>query len=363
MRLVIVGNGPGGVELARRLAGKFDVTIVEKENLPHYSKPMLSHYIAGFIPEERLFPHSIDWYVEKGINLLLGTEAKLIDRFRKVLVTEEGEIPYDILVVATGARAREPPIKGKEHILTLRTLGDAKLIKERLEEEGEITILGGGFIALELAGNLAKAGYAVRVIHRGETLLGLDEETSGIIREKLEETGVKFHLGTGILSADEKGLSTDKGYIRGKLKVCAFGILPNRELAMKSGIHAGRGILVDEHLRTSAKDVYAIGDCAEVGGIIGGTAKAAVEQAKVLSKILEGCEERYDPSFRSAFFKFADFSVAIIGKTKGHGEWIDGNTKVFYDGDKLTGAAVLGDLRKAMRLEKSIKEGLSLDRS
>ncbi|NJE31384.1 NAD(P)/FAD-dependent oxidoreductase [Thermococcus sp. 18S1] len=361
MRIVIVGNGPGGVELAKHLAGEFDVTLVEKENLPHYSKPMLSHYIAGFIPEEKLFPYSIDWYGEKGINLLLGTEAKLIDRLRKVLVTEGGEIPYDALVIATGARAREPSIKGKEHILTLRTLKDAKLIKERLEEEGEITILGGGFIALELAGNLAKAGYRVRLIHRGRTLLGLDEELSGIITEKLEGVGVEFHLETNALGADEDGLKTDKGYIKGRLKVCAFGIVPNKELAVRSGIHAGRGILIDDRFRTSARDVYAMGDCAEHGGTVGGTAKTAVGQAKVLANILRGVEDRYDFSFRSAFFKFADFGVAIIGKTKGSGSWIERDTKAFYEGERLVGAVVLGNVKKAFRLEKAIKEGLSID--
>jgi len=360
MELVIVGNGPGGLELAKDLGREFDVSIVERENLPHYSKPMLSHYIAGFIPEERLFPYSPDWYEGKGINLLLGTEAKLIDRSRRVLVTDKGEVPYDVLVMATGARAREPVIPGGEHILTLRTLKDARLIRGRLEEEGEITILGGGFIALELAGNLSKAGYTVRLVHRRKTLLGLDGELSGIIKEKLEDVGVEFHLETGALGADEDGLKTDKGYIKGRLKVCAFGIVPNKELALRSGIHTGKGILVDDHFRTSARNVYAIGDCAELNGTIEGTAKGAVEQAKVLARILKGTDESYKP-FRSAFFKFADFSVALIGRTKGKGEWLDENIKVFREGDKTVGAVVMGNIKKAFRLEKVIKGGLPVD--
>ncbi|NJE02832.1 FAD-dependent oxidoreductase [Thermococcus sp. MV11] len=361
MELAIVGNGPGGVELAKSLAGEFDVTIVEKEHLPHYSKPMLSHYIAGFIPEEKLFPYPSDWYEKKGINLLLGTEAKLIDRFRKVLVTSDGELPYDALVIATGAKARRPSIPGREHVLTLRTLDDARLIRERLEGEGEITILGGGFIALELAGNLAKADYTVRVVHRGRTLLGLDEELSERIREALEGVGVEFHLETNALEAEEEGLKTDRGYIPGRLKVCAFGIVPNKGLAVRSGIHAGRGILVDEKFRTSSKDVYAIGDCAEHGGVVGGTARSAVGQAKVLANVLRGADDRYDFSFRSAFFKFADFGVAIIGKTKGRGKWLYENTKVFYEGDRPIGAVALGDLKKAMKLEKAIRERLPIE--
>ncbi|ASJ09393.1 pyridine nucleotide-disulfide oxidoreductase [Thermococcus siculi] len=360
-RVVVVGNGPGGVELAKRLSGEFEVTVIDRETLPHYSKPLLSHYIAGFLTEEKLFPYTPDWYERKGIDPRLGVEARAIDRARKVLVTSEGEIPYDVLVLATGARARPPTAEGSEHILTIRTLEDARLIKERLEEEGEITVLGGGFIGLELAGNLAKAGYGVRLVHRRETLLGLDGELSQRIMEKLGEAGVEFHLGANVLSADEEGLNTDRGYIPGGLKVCAFGIIPNKELAVRSGIHAGRGILIDERFRTSARDVYAIGDCAEYSGMISGTAKAATEHARVLANLLLGNEDSYDFAFRSAVFKFADFNVALIGRTRGEGEWLDDGVKVFRENGKIVGAVVLGNVKKAFRLEKAIREGLPID--
>ncbi|NJE41923.1 FAD-dependent oxidoreductase [Thermococcus sp. GR6] len=361
MRVVIVGDGPGGVELAKRLSGDFEVTIVDKEELPYYSKPMLSHYIAGFADEKALFPYSVEWYERKGIDLRLGVEAKAIDRARNVLVTSKGEIPYDVLVLATGARAREPSIPGKEHILTLRTFDDAKMIKERLEEEGEITVIGGGFIGLELAGNVAKAGYSVKLIHRSKNLLRLDEELSEKLQEKLEEVGVEFHLEANLLKADKNGVETDKGYIPGRLKVCAFGVVPNKELALRSGIHAGRGIFIDTGFRTSAKDVYAIGDCAEYSGTICGTAKAAVEHAKILANLLREQDNHYDFSFCSALFKFADLNVALIGRTRGEGRWFDEKTKVFYKDEKPIGAVVLGDVRRAMEVEKAIKEGLSID--
>ena len=358
MKVVIVGNGPGGVELAKGLSSDHDVTLVDREITPHYSKPMLSHYIAGFLPEEKLFPYSHGWYTERGISLRLGEKALLIDRARKVLVTSTGELDYDILVLATGAKAREPTVPGREHILTLRTLGDAKRIKERLEEEGEITVLGGGFIALELAGNLAKAGYRVRLVHRRRTLLGLDEELSGMLRDRLGSIGVEFHLGTKITRASEDGLDTDRGHIPGRLKVCAYGTVPNVELARRGGIQTGRGILIDDRFRTSAKDVYAIGDCAEHGGIISGTARAAVEQARVLADLLRGKDAGYDFSFRSAVFKFADLSIALIGRTRGDGRWLDDETRVFYSGENPIGAVVFGNLRKALRLEKEIREAV-----
>ncbi|WP_367884287.1 NAD(P)/FAD-dependent oxidoreductase [Thermococcus sp. JCM 11816] len=222
-------------------------------------------------------------------------------------------------------------------------------------------IIGGGFIGLELAGNLAKAGYGVKLIHRRDTFLGLDEELSSLIREKLEESGVEFHLGAELLKADENGLLTTRGgYVEGKVKICAIGIIPNVEIARRSGIHTGRGILIDDHFRTSAKDVYAIGDCAEYSGIICGTAKAAAGHAKVLANLLRGGkEDRYPFELRSSVFKFGDLPIAIIGKTRGgEGEWLDEHTKAFFQDGKLVGAVVIGDIRKAFSIEKELKKEL-----
>ncbi|USS41792.1 FAD-dependent oxidoreductase [Thermococcus aggregans] len=355
MRTVIIGNGPGGVELANQLSGEHEVTIIERENVPHYSKPMLSRYIAGFVEKEKLFPYSLDWYENKGIVLNLGIKAKVIDRARKRLITSDDEIPYDVLIIATGARPREPTFEGKEFVQTLRTLQDAERIKEQIEKYGDALILGGGFIGLELAGNLAKAGHRVRLVHRGSNLLGLDEELTRVIIEKLECDGVEFYLNANALKADENGVFTDRGYVEGEVKVCALGVIPNNEIAVKSGIHTGRGILIDDHFRTSAENVYAIGDCAEYNGIIGGTAKAAMEHARVLANNLRGKEDRYDFEFCSTVFKFGDFPIALIGKTKGKGEWLDEKTRVFLEGEKVVGVVVIGDVRKAMMLERKIK--------
>jgi nitrite reductase (NADH) large subunit len=361
VKVLIIGNGIAGVTLAKELSKDFEVIIVERETLPYYNKPMLSHYIAGLVDEKALFPYSREWYLKNSINLNLGVEAKIIDRARKKLVTSKGEFNYDILVLATGARAREPATKGKEHLMTLRTFEDAERIKNILENEGEAVIIGGGFIGLELAGNLSKVGYEVKLIHRRDTFLGLDGELSNIIMQKLEEFGVRFYLNTNLVKAEENGIQTDKGYIKGKLKICAFGIVPNRELAVRSGIHAGRGILIDDQFRTSAQNIYAIGDCAEYGGIICGTAKASMEHARVLANILRGKMDSYDFKFRSTIFKFADLPIAIIGNTKGEGVWIGDNVKVFVDENFVAGAVIFEDLRMVSKLEKLIKDKITID--
>jgi len=178
------------------------------------------------------------------------------------LITSAGELSYDLLVIATGARPREPMIEGKENLMPLRTLRDAEKIKE---------------------------------------------------------------------------------------------------LALKSGIHAGRGILIDDRFRTSAQDVYAIGDCAEYNGIICGTAKGAMGHARVLANLIRGEEDRYAFEFRSTLFKFGDFPIAIIGETKGNGNWLDNKTKVFFKEGKVVGAVIIKDVKKALELERKIKSRVSID--
>lgn len=155
MRVVIVGDGPAGTELAKRLAENHEVTIVEKENLPHYTKPMMSHYIAGDMAKEQIFPYPLEWYEKKAIKLLLNVEAKGIEPKDRILHTSAGPIEFDVLILATGARPRRISIAGEEYLLTLRTWEDAEKLKERLEKEKDLLIIGGGFIGLELAGNLA----------------------------------------------------------------------------------------------------------------------------------------------------------------------------------------------------------------
>jgi len=358
VKVLVVGNGPGGVELAKNLSGTFDVTVVDREEVPHYSKPMLSLYIAGLVGRKKLFPYSIEWYERRGIELLLETEAKLIDRGRKVLMTNGGELPYDVLVLATGARAREPGVEGKEYLLTLRDLDDAEEVRRLVEENGELLVVGGGFMGLELAANLAKAGYRVKLIHRRDTFLGLDRELSSIIRKRLEESGVEFHLNVDLLRADSNGVATSGGYVKSRVKLCAIGITPNVGIARKSGVHVGRGVLIDEEFRTSARDVYAIGDCAEYNGTICGTARGAMGHARVLSDLLMGKENSYDFDFRSTVFKFGDLSMAIIGRTRGQGRWLDENVKVFAEGEWVVGAVVVGNSRKAFSLEAKIKDGV-----
>lgn len=355
VKVLIVGNGPGGVELAKQLSEDHEVTIVEKETVPYYTKPMLSHYVAGDVKEENLFPYSLDWYRKKGIELLLGTTAKKIDTKKKTLETDRGTLEYDILVLATGAGPRKLQIPGSEKMLTLRTMDDAKKLKEAIEKERELVIIGGGFIGLELAGNLSKKGFKVRVVEKTTSLMGLDGDLTERIKSELEKYGVEFYLGRDVERIENDVLVTDKEEIPSKVILCSIGIVPETTLAEESGLAVNRGVLVDKTFKTSEPNVYAIGDCAEHNGIICGTAKAAMAHAKVLANNLRGIPDEYDFQFRSSYFKFGDFPIAVLGTLTKDGNWLDSETKAFYRDGKIVGVVVFEDMKKARDWEERLR--------
>ena len=107
--------------------------------------------------------------------------------------------------------------------------------------------------------------------------------------------------------------------------------------------------------------IYAIGDCAEYNGIICGTAKGAMGHARVLANLIRGEEDRHAFEFRSTVFKFGDFPIAIIGETKGDGNWLDNKTKVFLKEGKVVGAVIIKDVKRALELERKIKSRVSID--
>ncbi|AJG40027.1 pyridine nucleotide-disulfide oxidoreductase [Thermotoga sp. RQ7] len=355
MKVLIVGNGPGGVELAKQLSEDHEVTIVEKETVPYYTKPMLSHYVAGLAEEKSLFPYPIDWYEKKGIRLLLGTNAKRIDSEKKILETDRGTLEYDVLVLATGAKPRTLKIPGWERMYTLRTIEDAKRLKEAVEREKDLLIIGGGFIGLEIAGNLSKQGIKVKVVEKMTRLMGLDEELTERIKKELEKHKVEFYLGRDVERIENDVLVTDKEEIPSKVILCSIGIVPETTLAEESGLAVNRGVLVDKTFKTSEPNVYAIGDCAEHNGIICGTAKAAMAHAKVLANNLRGIPDEYDFQFRSSYFKFGDFPIAVLGTLTKDGNWLDSETKAFYRDGKIVGVVVFEDMKKARDWEERLR--------
>lgn len=275
-RFVVIGGGQAGgraVEALRRQGFAGDILLVGAERHPPYERPPLSkelldrsrHYEFPFI-------NDLAWYAENNIDLRLGVEAREIDRAAKrVLLSDGSRVPYDKLLIATGARLRRLVVPGAEldGVLYLRNLDEARAIDGTLDGAARVAVIGGGFIGLELAAAARKRGAAVTVIEMAERLLGraVLPEVAEVVAQVHRRHGVHLMLGTGVEAIIEKdgraaGVQTTAGAVAAELVIVGVGILPDSGLAEAAGLALENGIAVDEHCRTSDADIFAAGDVA-----------------------------------------------------------------------------------------------------
>lgn len=270
---VIVGAGECGARAAFALREKgFDgtLTLIGSETHLPYERPPLSKeaLVAGAGPK---FVAEPGRYVEAGIDLLLGRTVSGIDRVAKRVVLGDGTVvPYDRLLLATGARPRTLP--GAAHggrILALRSHDDAARIREHLVEGSPIAILGGGFIGLELAASARKLGASVTLVEGLPRVLtrGVPTEIAEIVASRHATEGVDILCGAKVAGVEERAgevvISLGDGrVVSANLLVVGIGAVPNTELAEAAGLTVDNGIAVDGQLRSSDPDIFAAGDCA-----------------------------------------------------------------------------------------------------
>ncbi|WLR91531.1 NAD(P)/FAD-dependent oxidoreductase [Shinella zoogloeoides] len=269
---VIVGAGECGARAAFALREKgFDgtLTLIGSETHLPYERPPLSKeaLVAGAGPKFVAEPHR---YVEAGIDMLLGRTVCGIDRAAKCVVLGDGTVvPYDKLLLATGARPRALP--GTTHggrVAALRSHDDATRIRAHLVEGSHVAILGGGFIGLELAASARKLGATVTLVEGLPRVLsrGVPAEIAEIVAHRHAAEGVEILCGAKIASVEELPgevrLTLEGGrVVAASLLVVGIGAVPNTELAEAAGLTVENGISVDGMLRTSDPDIFAAGDC------------------------------------------------------------------------------------------------------
>ncbi len=300
-RIVILGSGMAGISLARelrRLDDRAEIVLLSREPGDFYSKPALSNALAGgksaaalvLTPAARLAQ-------ELGVRIVGHTEVAAVDTGAKTVHATAGTFAYDALVLAVGASQRRLPMAGEaaDAMLSVNNLADYARFRERLQGARRVAIIGAGLIGCEFANDLRLAGIDVDVHDVAGHPLGrlLPEQAAAMFRRRLEEAGVRFHLGTSVVRIDpaEQGhvLSTSAGTsARYDLVLCAIGLQPNIELARDAGLSTGVGIRTDRFLRSSVKDVYALGDCAEVEGLVLPYVLPITHGAKALARTLAG---------------------------------------------------------------------------
>ena len=329
MNIIVVGNGMVGFKFLERLTDAsrdVKVTTFAEEPRPAYDRVHLSEYFSGKTADE-LSLAPLAWYHERGIDLRLGDAVTAIDRAAKTVTTRSGAaLPYDKLVLATGSYPFVPPVRGidKEGVFVYRTIEDLDKTVAYGRGRRTAAVVGGGLLGLEAAGALVNLGLKTHVIEFAPRLMPrqLDADGAEVLRQKIEALGVEVHtsmntqeiLGNGRVSgmafADGSRLGVD-------MIVISAGIRPRDELARAAGLTLGErgGILVDETLRTSDPDIYAIGECALANGVIYGLVAPGYRMAETAAHHLLGREAEFTGADMSTKLKLMGVDVASIGQS------------------------------------------------
>lgn len=319
MKVVVIGNGVAGATVAQKLANKgVDVALFSEEPVGFYSRILLPQALCDTEALQDLIAKTDPPY-------LLKKPATAIDPARKVVLSGKSEFPYDKLVIATGSRSRMLDIFScTDGACTLRTFFDALHIGTIIEEP--VVVLGGGLLGLETALSIKKKGFDVTVCESADRILvrQLDEQASSMLKEHLEGEGL--HIREGVKTQAQKldimghlrSLVAQEGEeIPCRTLLLSLGVLPEITLAKAAGLKTNRGILVDEHLLTSDRDILAIGDCAEFEGRVPGIMPVALAMAESAIDNLLGEETTYVPPVLFTRFKGSGVDVVSVGSIEG----------------------------------------------
>ncbi|MDR6773022.1 nitrite reductase (NADH) large subunit [Azospirillum sp. BE72] len=380
-RLVVVGNGMAGMktveELLAKAPGRYEVTVFGAEPHPNYNRIMLSPVLAGEKTFDQIVLNSREWYDANGITLLTGEPVEGIDREGKTVVSQSGRVvPYDKLLIATGSMPFIIPVPGSTlpGVIGFRDLADVDAMLAAAAKGGRAVVIGGGLLGLEAANGLRVKGMEVTVVHLMPTLMErqLDPSAGMLLQRELERRGIEVLTGadTAEIVGDERVGAVrlkDGRELPADIVVMAVGIRPNMALGKAAGLECGRGIRVDDQMRTSDPSIYAVGECVEHRGVTWGLVAPLFEMAKVLAHDLAGGEgAAYTGSVTSTKLKVTGVDVFSAGDFSGGAGTEDivfrdaarGVYKrlVLKDG-KLLGAVLYGDTKDGAWYFSLLKDG------
>ena len=373
-RYLIIGAGIAGTTAAeelRKLDADAEITLVSEEHEVIYSRVLLPHYAKGIVAREKIFLKKESWYFDKNIEWLRGMRVEEIDAVNKHVVISDGrELPYDKLLVTTGAEIHTLPYEG-ENVCYFHSLGDTEhlIAMMRSHANGRGIAYGGSFIACELIDVFLHHGMPTVAAFRGPWMFHriLDEQSGTLITEHLQRAGADVRPGSETL---ESVGATDADVI-----AIGVGIAPELDWIRDAGISTNRGILANARLETNVPDVYAAGDIAEFDDVVvgrrvmAGNWPSAVMQGRVAARNMTGATEDFR-NVSAYATNLAGLDIIAIGDTdRAFADRIDivgssaarGVTQVFVRGKKVVGATLVNRNADRTKLTTAIRDGISVD--
>lgn len=378
---LIVGNGVAGYNAANAIRSRNKncrISIITAENTLTYFRPQLSDYLSSSISDTELYVAPAQWYNNNNIEVIFDSPVENIQPNEKFITLKNGStLTYDKLILANGSFSFVPETIGlnKEGVFTLKYLFDAAKIKDAIDKSKNAVVIGGGLLGLEAAWEMKNCGLEVTVVEFMNRLLPrqLDDEGYNLFKRSISNSGVNIVLGdsveeilgeekvTGVRLKSGKAIDTD-------IVLFSIGIRSNKDLGEKAGILADKGIIVNEKMETSIKDIYACGDVCEYNGRVYGNWPAAVEMGTVAGANAIGDELHFSDFVSSVIFSSMNTELFSCGDFTINSQSLSlqdpmKNTykKLFFEDNKLTGGILIGDIKKSGKIMTAIQDSKNID--
>ena len=380
MRIVIIGAGAAGISAAetiRKYSTDSEITVISKEPFLPFSPVGLPEYIEGKISRQQLLLWDEKFIQEKRINLILGKAAvKVYPKEQRIAMDNDSSLSYDRLLIASGASPILPEDFGNRRgVFKLRSLEDAEAIRSQIKKRA--IIYGAGAVAIKIAVALRRLGIDVILLCRSRPLRRLfDEDISRLISDLLSSNGVEIVQVSDyarLIGDPVERLSIGIQEFKCDGVIAALGVTPNTSFLNGQMVRLGAlgGIIVDEKMCTSAKNIYAAGDCAETKDITSGESYVmalwppAVEQGRVAALNMMGTEATYQGTLPGNVIDVFGMPLASIGSLNGKKINTGRKGKIirftYNNIGKVIGCQLVGDVNHLGLISSYIKKGGDVD--
>ena len=381
-KFVIIGGGIAAVSAAdhiRRRNAVCSIDLYSKESDYPYYRPSLSDFIHQDVPDSEFFIHPAEWYTEKKINLHLGKAVTKIDTTKKAITIDGGEnVQYDKLILAHGSSAFVPPLPGAElkGVFQMKTVEDARKLKEFAKGKKNAVVIGGGVLGLETADALLNLGLHVTCLEFMKRVMPrqLDEDASIFIKEILEKKDFQIFLGVGAkaivgdANGFVKGVTLEDREINADLVVINIGVRSNVQICKDAGITVDRCVVVNEKMETNIPGVYAAGDLIEFNHLNVCLWSPALEQGRVAGTNAVGDSATYKSQIEPLSFLAFDTELYAVGnppvenleeyqivyeRDSRHGKFM----KLAFKDNKLVYGAIFNNAQRMNTILKGVRDG------